>query len=216
MADFQANNMFCSNINSTRYPIPDVPVLYLVEPTAKNIDLITSDLVNDLYSPAYVNFLYSIPRPLLEEFASKIAESGTSSKIAQVYDQYLNYVVAEPDLFSLGLGKDMYFKINSAQSSDEQIDALMDQIVNGLLSVSVTMGNFSTLFRFQAPKHSQQWLTPYSQDPYQLSGAQRAMPQNSSRRDLIENYETTSSILKTIYSLIKATRSVHLRQDQFS
>lgn len=79
---------------------------------------------------------------MLEDFASKIAESGTSSKVAQVYDQYLNFIVAEPDLFSLGLGKDMYFKVNSAQSSDEQIDEYMDQIVNGLLSVSVTMGNF--------------------------------------------------------------------------
>jgi sec1 family domain-containing protein 1 len=48
-----------------RHPIPDVPVIYLVEPTATNLQIITSDLARNLYSPAYVNFLSSIPRPLL-------------------------------------------------------------------------------------------------------------------------------------------------------
>lgn len=128
------------NINSTRYPIPDVPVLYLVEPTAENVKRIASDLSRDLYSPAYVNFLYSVPRPVLEDFADQIASSGTSEKIAQVYDQYLNFIVAEPNLFSLGLGKNTYWKINSNNTKDEEIDMLVDKIVTGLFSVSVTMG----------------------------------------------------------------------------
>ncbi|KKA24558.1 Golgi transport protein Sly1 [Rasamsonia emersonii CBS 393.64] len=129
------------NINSPRYPIPDVPVVYLVEPTPANIQLITSDLSRGLYSPAYVNFLSSVPRPLLEDFASQIAATGTAEHIAQVYDQYLNFIVAEPDLFSLGLGNDCYYKINSAQTSDEDLDDIVDKIVSGLFSVSVTMGN---------------------------------------------------------------------------
>ncbi|PLN84739.1 Sec1-like protein [Aspergillus taichungensis] len=128
------------SINSTRYPIPDVPVLYLVEPNAENVKSITEDLSRGLYSPAYVNFLSSVPRPLLEDFASQVATSGASQHIAQVYDQYLNFIVAEPDLFSLGLGKDAYWKINSAQTSDEDLDAIVDRIVSGLFSVSVTMG----------------------------------------------------------------------------
>ncbi|KAL4866767.1 hypothetical protein BDV12DRAFT_130589 [Aspergillus spectabilis] len=128
------------NINSTRYPIPDVPVVYLLEPTASNIQAITSDLERGLYSPAYVNFLSSVPRPLLEDFASQIATTGTSEHISQVYDQYLNFIVAEPDLFSLGLGNDAYWRINSAKTSDEELDAIVDRIVSGLFSVSVTMG----------------------------------------------------------------------------
>lgn len=128
------------NINAARYPIPDVPVVYLVEPTPANIKLITSDLTRGLYSPAYVNFLSSIPRPLLEDFAAQIASTGTAEHIAQVYDQYLNFIVAEPDLFSLGLGKDAYYKINSAHTSDEDLDAIVDKIVSGLFSVCVTMG----------------------------------------------------------------------------
>lgn len=48
--------------------------------------------------------------------------------------------MAEPDLFSLGLGNDAYWKINSAQTSDDDLDAIVDRIVSGLFSVSVTMG----------------------------------------------------------------------------
>lgn len=128
------------NLNSPRYPIPDVPVIYLVEPTPANIQAITNDLSRELYTPAYVNFLSSVPRPLLEDFAGEIASTGTSEHIAQVYDQYLNFIVAEPDLFSLGLGNNAYWKINSPQTSDEDLDAIVDKIVSGLFSVSVTMG----------------------------------------------------------------------------
>ncbi|CAI7673191.1 unnamed protein product [Penicillium pancosmium] len=129
------------NINSQRYPIPDVPVVYLVEPNEANTQAITRDLSSGLYSPAYVNFLSSVPRPLLEDFASQIATSGASENIAQVFDQYLNFIVAEPDLFSLGLGNDVYYKLNSAKSSNEELDDVIDKVVSGLFSVSVTMGS---------------------------------------------------------------------------
>ncbi|KAJ5329937.1 Sec1-like protein [Penicillium brevicompactum] len=128
------------NLHSQRYPIPDVPVVYFVEPTPTNIEAITHDLSHGLYSPAYVNFLSSVPRPLLEDFASQIVTSGASEHIAQVFDQYLNFIVAEPDLFSLGLGNDAYYKINSPKTTDEDLDAIVDRVVGGLFSVSVTMG----------------------------------------------------------------------------
>ncbi len=128
------------NINSARHPIPDVPVLYLVEPTATNLNLISADLSRNLYADAYINFTSSIPRPLMEDFAVQIAEAGTSESVAQVYDQYLNFIVAEPDLFTLGLGKETYGILNSAQTKDEDLDTLIDKIVSGLFSVAVTMG----------------------------------------------------------------------------
>ena len=132
------------NINSVRHPIPDVPVLYLIEPTAANLNAINADLVRNLYADAYINFLSSIPRPLMEDFAAQIAESGTSEPVAQVYDQYLNFIVTEPDLFSLGLGKETYWTLNSAKVKDEELDVMVDKTVSGLFSVVVTMG---TLFR---------------------------------------------------------------------
>ncbi|KAK4988208.1 Vesicle trafficking between the ER and Golgi [Elasticomyces elasticus] len=135
------------NINAQRHAIPDVPALYLVEPTAANIERITSDLAKGLYSPAYVNFLSSIPRPLLEDFAAQTAAASTAESIAQVYDQYLNFIVTEPNLFSLGMGKETYWTMNSAQTSDEVIDENVDRIVTGLFSVAVTMGtNIDTAY----------------------------------------------------------------------
>jgi hypothetical protein len=128
------------NIHGQRHAIPDVPVIYLVEPTADNLQRITQDLQKGLYSPAYVNFLSSIPRPLLEDFATQTAEAGTAESIHQIYDQYLNFIVSEPNLFSLGMGKETYWKMNSAQTSDEEIDHNVDRIVSGLFSVTVTMG----------------------------------------------------------------------------
>ena len=128
-------------MKSQRHQIPDVPVLYLVEPTAENLQLIASDLSRNLYSDAYINFLYSISRPLMEDFAAQVANSGTSEGIAQVYDQYLNFVVGEPDLFSLAMGKETYWALNSAQTADDVLDSMVDRIVTGLFSVVVTMGN---------------------------------------------------------------------------
>jgi hypothetical protein len=134
------------HIASSRHPIPDVPVLYLVEPTPANLQAITNDLSRKLYSPAYINFLSSIPRPLLEDFAAQTAAAQTSESIAQVYDQYLNFVVAEPDLFSLGMRKqNTYWALNSAKTQDEELDNVVDRIVSGLFSVVVTMGRSGIL-----------------------------------------------------------------------
>lgn len=119
-------------------------MLYLVEPTPANLQAITNDLSRGLYSPAYINFLSSIPRPLLEDFASQTAVAGTSESIAQFYDQYLNFIVGEPDLFSLGMRKqNTYWALNSAKTKDEELDNVIDRIVSGLFSVMVTMGRSS-------------------------------------------------------------------------
>lgn len=76
----------------------------------------------------------------MEDFAAQIADAGTSESVAQVYDQYLNFIVGEPDLFSLGMGKNTYWALNSAQTKDDELDAVIERIVSGLFSVVVTMG----------------------------------------------------------------------------
>lgn len=115
-------------------------MLYLVEPTEANLKIIASDLSRNLYADAYINFLYSISRPAIEAFASQVASAGTSENIAQVYDQYLNFVVAEPDLFTLAMGRETYWALNSAATPDDKLDELVDRTVTGLFSVAVTMG----------------------------------------------------------------------------
>ncbi|KAF9881995.1 hypothetical protein CkaCkLH20_00031 [Colletotrichum karsti] len=129
------------HIGASRHAIPDVPVIYLVEPTPQNLQNITNDLQKGLYSPAYLNFLSSIPRPLLEDFAEQTITAGTSESIAKLMDQYLNFIVAEPDLFNLGMQRDhTYWALNSATTQDEELDRVVDRIVSGLFSVIVTMG----------------------------------------------------------------------------
>ena len=76
----------------------------------------------------------------MEDFAAQIAEAGTAESVVQMYDQYLNFIVGEPDLFSLGMGKDTYWALNSPQATDDEIDVLVDRTVSGLFSVVVTMG----------------------------------------------------------------------------
>lgn len=90
-----------SLINSKRSPLPDVSVIYFVEPTIENILVIIDDLSADKYDNFYINFTSSINRELLEEFAKKVSISGKSYKIKQVFDQYLDFIVTEPNLFSL-------------------------------------------------------------------------------------------------------------------
>lgn len=53
----------------------------------------------------------------------------------------MNFIVAEPDLFSLGMQKEhTYWALNSAATSDEELDRVVDKIVSGLFSVVATMG----------------------------------------------------------------------------
>lgn len=129
-------------LSAARQPISDVDVIYFVAPLEENLKAITKDLKDGLYDPAHLNFLWTIPRSLLEMFATDSAEAKTSDKIASLHDQYLNFIVAgAPDLFSLNMQKEHTYKtLNSAKTSDQELDHVVDRIVSGLMSVIVTMG----------------------------------------------------------------------------
>ncbi|KAG8203245.1 hypothetical protein GWM34_02198, partial [Candida africana] len=127
-----------SLINSKRANLPDVPVIYFVEPTIENILYIIEDLNQDRYDSFYINFTSLINRELLEEFAKKVSISGKSQKIKQVFDQYLDYIVTEPNLFSLNL-PEIFTQFNSSNTDEEKIHKLVDVITNGLLSTIVSM-----------------------------------------------------------------------------
>ena len=123
----------------------------------------TNDLQKELYSPAYINLLSSLPRVLLEDFATQTATAGTSDKIAQLFDQYLNFIVSEPDLFSLGMQKDhTYWALNSASTNDADLDRMVDRIVSGLFSVIVTMGEHRILLHLLAFTDLQRCHSRYS------------------------------------------------------
>ena len=125
-------------IDATRPPLPDVPVIYFVEPLVENIQIILRDLEADKYESFYVNFTLSIKRELLEDFAKRVSLSGKGHKIKQVYDQFLDFVVTEPNLFSLDLPR-VFCKFNNPTTTEDDIHRLADVIADGLLATLITM-----------------------------------------------------------------------------
>ncbi|ESX02296.1 Protein SLY1 [Ogataea parapolymorpha DL-1] len=129
-----------SLITQKRAALPDVPVIYFVEPSAENIARIITDLENEHYADYYVNFTSSLSRSLLEEFAKKVALSGKAGRIKQVFDQYLDFVVTEPNLFSLDL-PNVYSQFNNPKTTESDITSIADRIANGLFAAVLTMGS---------------------------------------------------------------------------
>jgi len=101
----------------------------------------------------YINFLSSISRPLLEQLASQVAASNTSHLVAQVYDQYLNFIVTEENLFSCGIPQ-VYYTLNEPTVAESTIEDTISKIVSSLFSVAVTMGISVQLCRLYSRDNS--------------------------------------------------------------
>ncbi|EFJ40861.1 hypothetical protein VOLCADRAFT_69047, partial [Volvox carteri f. nagariensis] len=126
-------------LENDRQPIPDVPAVYLVQPSASNIERIVADAVAGLYDSMHLNFTVSIPSKLVEQLAAGAVKAGCLSRISKLYDQYLAFIGLEPTLFSLGQ-LEAYLELNDPQARDYQIEAAVSNIVDGLFSVCVTLG----------------------------------------------------------------------------
>ena len=135
-------------LHSDRPALPDVPAVYFISPTSENIKRVAEDLGKSLYEATYVNFTSPLPRSLLEEFAHLVAANGSVSSIEQVFDQYLDFVVLEPFLFSLSPSpsasketpRTTYELLHSSKSKEEDIDGIVDRVAGGLFSVLATLG----------------------------------------------------------------------------
>jgi hypothetical protein len=128
-----------------------VPAIYFIEPSKANLDLILADLRTPLYNPIHIDATSSFPRSVLEEFAGQVAATNVAESIASVFDNYVNFIVSEPNLFSLGMPT-AYSLLNSANTSDQALDEAVDQIVSGLFNVCATMGVVPII---RAPKDGQ-------------------------------------------------------------
>lgn len=118
-----------------------------------------------LYESYYINFTSQVPRPILEEFAGKVAKDGTSDLVQQVFDQYLDYIVLEPSLFSLlpdysgpssqptppsqpadptasfSPSNSTYKRLHDPKAGQVEVEAETDRIAAGLFSALATVGN---------------------------------------------------------------------------
>eukprot|EP00126_Sphaerothecum_destruens_P009719 Sdes_comp20567_c0_seq1m15439 len=131
-------------LHSDRDPIPDVPAIYFVMPTRENILRICRDCKEGFYDEFYLNFISSVPRNLLEELAAATLEANVYGSIKRVFDQYLNFISLEEDLFTVRVQeKDSvsYFALNNSEAKDSEIELSINEIVDSLFSALLTMGN---------------------------------------------------------------------------
>lgn len=77
---------------------------------------------------------------MLEHLAQEVVQLGKQDKVKQVYDQYLDFVVTEPELFSLELPT-AYSILNNPQSDEETITSLCSTIADGLFNTIITLNS---------------------------------------------------------------------------
>ncbi|ESP00794.1 hypothetical protein LOTGIDRAFT_200665 [Lottia gigantea] len=131
------------NLHSDRDSIPDVPVIYFVMPTDDNVQRICRDFENQLYESYYLNFISAISRQRLEDLASASIQYNCVSQVSKIYDQYLNFISLEDDLFTLrhqDREAISYYALNRGDVKDTEMEVIMDVIVDSLFSVFVTLG----------------------------------------------------------------------------
>lgn len=131
------------NLHSDRDSIPDVPAIYFVMPTEENVQRICRDLQNQLYESYYLNFISAIPRQKLEVLANAAIHSNSVPQITKLFDQYLNFISLEDDMFTLrhqDRDSISYYAINRGDVKDTEMEQTMDTIVDSLFSVFVTLG----------------------------------------------------------------------------
>ncbi|EMP26737.1 Sec1 family domain-containing protein 1 [Chelonia mydas] len=129
-------------LHSDRDPIPDVPAVYFVMPTEENIDRMCQDLRNQLYESYYLNFISAISRSKLEDIANAALGASAVTQVAKVFDQYLNFITLEDDMFVLcNQNKELisYRAINRPDITDTEMEAIMDTVVDSLFCFFVTL-----------------------------------------------------------------------------
>uniref|UniRef100_A0A8P4K5N7 Sec1 family domain-containing protein 1 n=1 Tax=Dicentrarchus labrax TaxID=13489 RepID=A0A8P4K5N7_DICLA len=145
-------------LHSDRDPIPDVPAIYFIMPTEENIDRICQDLRNQLYESYFLNFISAISRSKLEDIASAALAANAVSQVTKVYDQYLNFITLEDDMFVLcHQNKELisYHAINRADIQDtdmEKLDKKLRENLRDARNSLFTGDNMATgQFSFQRP-----------------------------------------------------------------
>ncbi|KAL1450814.1 hypothetical protein WDU94_003134, partial [Cyamophila willieti] len=131
-------------LHSKRDSIPHVPVIYFCLPTTENLNRIAQDFQANLYDSFYLNFISAISRQNLEDLATAALQHNCVGNIHKVFDQYLNFICLEDDLFVLknqGDEEINYYALNKCNIKDTEVEAIIDTTVDGLFSVFATLGS---------------------------------------------------------------------------
>ncbi|EDO06292.1 Sec1 family protein [Babesia bovis T2Bo] len=127
-------------ISDRRESIPGVDAVYLLSPTVSNLDAIVSDAVSRKYKQMHINFTTYSSDDYLGELARRLVEANAHMSISSITDRYLHFTMVATSSFSLNLpGCFSSFYCGGAVNAEEG-DALVNRVVDRLLSVIVTMG----------------------------------------------------------------------------
>ena len=102
------------------------------------------DCSKQLYRAIYVNFITKVDRPLLEKFAQELVGANAAPMIAKIYDQYLDVIALEPNMFSLNI-KNSFAAYNEPSLNESQIKAFMNRVALGLLSAIRVLGTLPVI-----------------------------------------------------------------------
>jgi len=135
-------------LHSDRDSIPEAPAVYFCYPTEENIHRICQDLSNNLYGSYYYNFISPISRQKLEEIAEAGLQSNSVGQIMKLFDQYVNFISLEDEMFCLKQPKDSsisYYNLNRGSVTDTEMEEMLDSVTESLFSLCVTLGTVPIL-----------------------------------------------------------------------
>ncbi|XP_048586451.1 sec1 family domain-containing protein 1 [Nematostella vectensis] len=130
-------------LHTERDPIPEVPAVYFVMPTEENVKRICQDCRNQLYESYYLNFITAISRHRLEELATVALQTNCVNQISKVYDQYLNFISLEDEMFTTRFQERdaiSYYALNRPDAKDTDIEMLRDALVDSLFCLLASLG----------------------------------------------------------------------------
>lgn len=127
-------------ISKKRAAISSVDAIYLVEPTEENLSRIASDCGEGIYDSVYINFLSSISKPMLEQFAGFVARKCDGHCIRSVFDQYVNFCAIDPNVFVLQEQDNFLHDIFGFTVQEAAFESACRSIGESLADVFLTTG----------------------------------------------------------------------------
>lgn len=112
-------------LEEKREMLRSITVVYLIEPSVESVNLVVRDCKLGLYDQFQVNFLYPPSEVVVQMLAEGLSDNQSLGKVLKIYEQYLRYIVLEPNLVTLN--GPSFLDLNSPGTSDNEIeDKLLD------------------------------------------------------------------------------------------
>lgn len=80
----------------------------------------------------------------MEKLAQELVATNSVSMVSKIYDQYLDLVTIEPNLFTLNI-KDSFMLYSEASLSESQIRKYMNRVATGMLSMVRVLGSLPVI-----------------------------------------------------------------------